>query len=177
MPPSEVYYDIETQRSADEVGGWHNTHLMRVSVAISWSPADGFKKWEENDIPHLLNYLSKFDRIISFNGDGFDSRVLSAYGDVSPINKKSFDVLKSLKQRLGHRVSLDSVSQATLGVGKTADGLVALRWWKEGKIDQIADYCRQDVQVLVDIVAFGRKNGFVKFASKVGDTQMVHVNW
>jgi DEAD/DEAH box helicase domain-containing protein len=29
-----VYLDIETQRSAADVGGWHNAHLMRVAVAV-----------------------------------------------------------------------------------------------------------------------------------------------
>lgn len=177
MSPSEVYYDIETQHSADEVGGWHNMHLMRVSVAISWSAEDGFRRWEESGVSDFLAYLSHFERIISFNGDGFDSKVLSAYGGMSAINKKSFDVLRELKRSLGHRVSLDSLSQATLGIGKTGSGLLALKWWKEGKLDQIADYCQQDVQVLVDIVAFARKNGFVKFESKMGGTQIVHVKW
>lgn len=177
MQPSEVYYDIETQLSAAEVGGWQNTHLMRVSVAITWSREDGFKRWEEGDIPRLLEYLSGFDRVISFNGDGFDSKVLSAYGNVSVINKKSFDVLKDLKNRLGHRVSLDSVSQSTLGTGKSADGLQALQWWKEGKVDQIAEYCRKDVQVLVDIVAFGRQQGFVHYTGKYGDVLKVRVDW
>ena len=31
--PRLVYFDIETQRSAEEVGGWHNAHLMRVALA------------------------------------------------------------------------------------------------------------------------------------------------
>lgn len=175
---SEVYYDIETQLSADEVGGWDNIHLMRVGVAVTWSPEEGFRQWEEPVAPGLIRYLSGFGKIFSFNGDGFDSRVLSHYGDVSGIHANSFDLLKDLKRRLGHRLSLDSLAQATLNVGKTANGLQSLQWWKEGKVQLIADYCRQDVQVLVDLVVFARKNGFVRYGDKMtGETFTVKVNW
>ncbi len=164
---SEVYYDIETQLSAGEVGGWDNIHLMRIAVAVTWSPEDGFRQWDEAKAGDLIRYLSGFGRIFSFNGDGFDARVLSHYGDVAPIYRASFDLLKDLKRRLNHRLSLDSLAQATLNVGKTADGLQSLQWWKEGKIDLIAEYCRRDVEVLVDLVAFARTNGFIRYSDKL----------
>jgi len=175
---SEVYYDLETQLSAGEVGGWNNIHLMRVAIGVTWSPEDGFLHWQESQAANLIRYLSGFPRIFSFNGDGFDARVLSMYGDVSGINARSFDLLTDLKKRLGHRLSLDSLAVATLNVGKTADGLQSLKWWKEGKVDLIASYCQQDVQVLVDLVAFARKNGFVRYSEKMtGEVLAVKVHW
>jgi DEAD/DEAH box helicase domain-containing protein len=176
-PSSEVYYDVETQLSAEEVGGWNNVHLMRVSIAVTYSAVDGFKRWNEQGIPSMLDYLDRFERIVSFNGDGFDSRVLSYYGNVLPMSMKSFDVLKDLTRKLGHRVKLDSVAQATLGIGKSADGLAALRWWKEGKVDTIAEYCQQDVQVLVDVVAHGRENHSVNYTDRSGLIRSVNVQW
>lgn len=177
IPISEVYYDVETQRSAEEVGGWGNVHLMKVAIAVSWSERDGFRVWNEPSIPEFITYLSGFDRVVSFNGDGFDSKVLSFYGDVRVIQKKSLDILVDLKKILGHRLRLDSLAKATLGVGKTADGLLSLKWWKEGRVDEIIRYCQQDVQVLMDLVAFGRKNGFVRYAGKSGAPQIVSVRW
>ncbi len=174
---TELFYDIETQRSAEEVGGWGNIPLMLVSVAVTWSEEDGYRHWEESAIPRLLEYLSRYDRIISFNGDGFDSRVLSHYGETSFLAKKSFDVLTDLKRRLGHRLSLESIAQATLGVGKSADGLQAIRWWKEGRIDLITEYCQRDVEVLMKIVGFGRNKGFIKFQDKFGTEKTVPVEW
>jgi DEAD/DEAH box helicase domain-containing protein len=103
--------------------------------------------------------------------------VLSFYGDVRVIQKKSLDILVDLKKILGHRLRLDSLAKATLGVGKTADGLLSLKWWKEGRVDEIIRYCQQDVQVLMDLVAFGRKNGFVRYAGKSGAPQIVSVRW
>ena len=174
---SEVYYDIESQKSAEEVGGWGNIRLMRVSVAISWSEQDGFRRWEERDVPEMIRYLGTFDRVISFNGDRFDATVLSAYGDVSALAARSMDLLTDLKARLGHRLTLDSLAKATLHVGKSADGLQALRWWKEGKIEEIARYCRDDVQVLIDLVAFARANGYVLYEDKSSGERRVPVSW
>lgn len=174
---TEVFYDIETQRAADEVGGWGNIHLMLVSVAVSWSEEDGFRHWDESATASFIEYLSRYDRIVSFNGDGFDSRVLSHYGDVGVIQQHSFDVLTDLKKRLGHRLSLESIAQATLGVGKSADGLQAIRWWKEGRIDLLAEYCQRDVEVLMKIVGFGRNKGFVKYQDKFGSEKTVRVEW
>lgn len=172
----EVYYDVETQLSAEDVGGWNNVHLMRVSVAVTWCEQEGFVAWMEDSVPALLSFMERFDKIVSFNGDGFDSRVLSYYGNVLPLQLKSFDVLTHLRRILGHRLSLDAIAQATLNVGKTADGLQALRWWKEGKVEEIARYCQQDVKVLRDVVAFGRAHGFVRYESR-GGVKSVNVAW
>jgi len=174
---SEVYYDIETQKSADEVGGWGNISLMKVSVAVSYCETDGFRRWMEGDVPQMISYLGTFERVISFNGDRFDAIVLSAYGDVSALQAKSMDLLVDLKGRLGHRLTLDSLARATLKVGKTADGLQALRWWKEGKIEEIARYCQADVKVLVDLVAFARANGYVSYEDKFSGERRVPVSW
>ncbi len=174
---SEVYYDIETQKSADEVGGWGNIHLMRVSVAVSYAEQDGFRHWAEDQVPELIRYLGNFDRVISFNGDRFDAVVLSAYGDVRTLVARSMDLLTDLKAKLGHRLTLDSLAKASLKVGKTADGLQALRWWKEGKIDEIARYCQADVQVLVDLVRFARANGYVLYEDKFTGVRRIPVRW
>jgi DEAD/DEAH box helicase domain-containing protein len=177
MNHDEVYYDVETQLSADEVGGWNNIRLMRVSLAVTWSEKDLFRLWEEPSANHLIEYLGGFGTVVSFNGDRFDSQVLSYYGNVDAINRHSFDVLVDLTRRLGHRLSLDSVAQATLGVGKSADGLIALRWWKEKQIELIAEYCRKDVQVLKDVVEFGRRNGHIKYSDRAGGSRTLDVEW
>ena len=55
-------------------------------------------------------------------------------------------MLVDIEKKLGHRLALDAVAQATLGVGKTGDGLDAIRWWREGKLLDIAEYCCFDVK-------------------------------
>ncbi|MFI5342511.1 MAG: ribonuclease H-like domain-containing protein, partial [Candidatus Methylomirabilales bacterium] len=124
MTMTEIYLDVETQRIADEVqGGWDNIRAFGLSVAVTWDEANGYREWYEPDAGRLIGELRAFDRIVTFNGLRFDLEVLSAYGDVGELHGKSLDLLQDLKRRLGFRVSLQSLGQATLGKKKTASGL------------------------------------------------------
>ena len=66
--------------------------------------------------------------------------------------------MASIKQALGRRLALNNVAQASLGISKSADGLQAYAWWKEGKIDEIKKYCIQDVKVTKNLYEYMLKN-------------------
>ena len=176
----EIYLDVETQRLADEVqGGWDNIRAFGLSVAVTWDAAHDFREWYEDDAVRLIGELSAFERIVTFNGDRFDLEVLSAYGDVAALRQKSVDVLRDLKRRLGFRVSLQAVAQSTLGRQKTGSGVDAVTWWRSGDPIQrrrVADYCRMDVEILRELVVYGRREGFVKVPSR-GKDLTVFVAW
>ena len=36
-----VYFDLETQRTANDVGGWDKKHQMGMSVGVTYSTAEG----------------------------------------------------------------------------------------------------------------------------------------
>jgi DEAD/DEAH box helicase domain-containing protein len=177
---TEIYLDVETQHLADEVqGGWDNIRAFGLSVAVTWDASSGLRDWYEADAGRLIGELLAFDRVVSFNGLRFDLEVLSAYGDVGELRKKSLDLLLDLKRRLGFRVSLQNLAQATLGKAKTASGLEAVKWWRSGDPalrQRVVDYCRMDVEILRDIVAYGRREGFVKVPSQ-GRDLTVYVAW
>lgn len=176
----EIYLDTETQRVADEVqGGWDNIRAFGLSVAVTWDASSGFREWYEPDAGRLIGELRAFDRIVTYNGLRFDFAVLSAYGDVRELQKKSLDLLQDLKRRLGFRVSLQNLAQATLGRAKTASGLEAVKWWRSGDPalrQRVVEYCRMDVDILREIVAHGRREGFVKVPSQ-GRELTVYVAW
>ena len=176
----EVYLDVETQRLAEEVeGGWDNIRAFGLSVAVTWDAANDFREWYEDDAARLIGELSGFERIVTFNGDRFDLEVLSAYGDVAALRQKSVDILRDLKRRLGFRVSLQAVAQSTLGRQKTGSGVDAVAWWRSGDPilrRRVADYCRMDVEILRELVAYGRREGFVKVPSR-GKELTVFVAW
>jgi DEAD/DEAH box helicase domain-containing protein len=177
---AEIYLDTETQRVADEVqGGWDNIRAFGLSVAVTWDATNGFREWYEPDAGRLIGELRAFDRIVTYNGLRFDLTVLSAYGDVREMEKKSLDLLQDLKRRLGFRVSLQNLAQATLGKSKTASGLEAVKWWRSGDPalrQRVVEYCRMDVEILREIVAHGRREGFVKVPSQ-GRELTVYVAW
>lgn len=173
----EIYVDVETLRLSDEVeGGWKNIQAFGLAVAVTWDEQNGFREWFELQAAALVKELLRFDRIVTFNGDRFDFTVLSAYAPVAGLRTLSFDLLTDLTKRLGHRIRLESVASATLGTAKGGSGLDAVRWWREGKKDKVVEYCRQDVKLMVDLVAYARQHGHVKIDSKV-DSKETPVSW
>ncbi|MBI2081357.1 MAG: ribonuclease H-like domain-containing protein [candidate division NC10 bacterium] len=179
----EIYLDTESQRGPEEVpGGWENIPAFGLAVAVTWDPAFGFRDWLEPDAALLLQELARFPRLITFNGNRFDLPLLSAYGPTVALRPRSFDVLADLKRRLGFRVSLGDLAQATLGRGKGGSGEEAIRWWRSGDPAlrrKVVEYCRQDVALLRDCVEYGRQHGFVFIPGPAADgpAQRVYVAW
>ena len=177
---AEIYLDAETQRLSDEVsGGWENIRAFGLAVAVTWDARNEFREWYEADAGRLIGELRAFDRIVTFNGLRFDLEVLSAYGDVHELRGKSLDLLQDLKRRLGFRVSLQNLAQATLGKRKTGSGVEAVQWWRSGDPalrQRVVEYCRMDVEILRDIVTHGRREGFVRVPSQ-GKDLPVYVAW
>ena len=181
-PASETKHyavlDIETQRSAQEVGGWHRADLMRVSVAVWYdSLEDDYTVYTEDRIPDLLARLKQVPRVVGFNINRFDYRVLSGYADMAWDQLPTVDLLEHVHRQLGFRLSLDHLAGQTLGTVKSADGLQALRWWKNGQVQEIIDYCRHDVKITRDLYRFGLENGYLLFQNKAGQQVRVPVGW
>jgi ATP-dependent helicase YprA (DUF1998 family) len=68
-------------------------------------------------------------------------------------------------------------ASATLGAHKTADGLQALQWWKQGKILEIITYCRQDVKITGDLYRYGIKKGHLLYVNKAQKKLRIPVTW
>src|SRR2546428_3420531 len=137
-----VYFDLETQRSAGEVGGWDRKRDMLMSVGVPYSTATGqYKIFGEEQVNDLIKELMRADRVIGFNIINFDYEVLAHYSPLDLRGAPTLDLMADLATKLGHRLSLDSVAKATLAAPKIADGEQALRWWKQGKLIEIAEYC------------------------------------
>jgi DEAD/DEAH box helicase domain-containing protein len=168
-PPRLLVFDLETQRSADEVGGWHNAHLMRISLAVIHDSLENrFTTFFEGDVDQLLERLASADLVIGFNVRRFDYQVLRGYTDDDLSSLPTFDLLDEIHARLGFRVSLAHLGEETLGESKSADGLQALEWWKEGRTGEIEEYCRRDVALLRDLFDHAREHGHLLFRSRRG---------
>lgn len=179
MRRREIYLDVETQRCSEEVvGGWNNIPGFGLAVAITWDEERKFQSWGEEQAGDLLQDLGKCSRIITFNGENFDFRVLSAYGKVDRLYLNSWDLLTEITQVLGHRVKLDQLAEGTLGRRKTADGKQAVLWWRSGDLDlrqKVIDYCKEDVAILMDLVGRLRQFGFLQFVDFRGRVKVVRI--
>ena len=171
-------FDVETQRSAAEVGGWHRAERMGVSVAVLYdSGSDSYFTYREGEVSGLISHLEKLDLVVGFNNKRFDNRVLSAYTTLDLASLPTLDILEEVKNRLGYRLSLDSLAEHTLEVKKSGHGLLALKWDKEGRIDKIIEYCRKDVEITRDLFLYGIRNNCLLFQNKAGHTVRCPVNF
>ncbi len=144
-----LIYDIETKRSAADVGGWNNSDKMGISVAVIYSfEKDEYEVYEEKEADAFIRRLEGAKCIIGFNNIGFDNKVIIGYRIPDFTKTLVFDMLSDVRSRTGRRFSLDNLAGATIGAAKTADGLQALEWYKQGgEIGKIIEYCKMDVEV------------------------------
>ena len=170
--------DIETRRSAAEVGGWNRAEKMGVSCAVLYDSRSGrFHDYSQDRVDALCGHLLQLDRVVGFNLIRFDYRVLAGVSRFDFYSLPTLDILVKVHTVLGYRLSLDHLAQNTLGAQKSADGLMALQWWQQGEVDKIIDYCTQDVRVTRDLYRFGRDNRFLIFRNKAGHQVRVPVSW
>ena len=170
LPAHYGVFDLETIRSADEVGGWQRAEKMGISVAVVYdSQLDGYVIYLEDEIDRLVDHLVSLDLIVGFNNKRFDNRVLSGYSTVQLDALPTIDLLEEVSNHLGYRLSLDRLAEHTLGTKKSADGMQALKWYKEGKIREICEYCRQDVEITKNLFLHGLENGHLLFKNKAGN--------
>jgi DEAD/DEAH box helicase domain-containing protein len=171
-------FDLETQRSYQDVGGWHRADRMGISCAVLFdSKQNQYLEFLENQVGNFIEHLKTLPLVVGFNIKRFDYLVLKGYTDFDFSRLNSLDILEHVHQRLSYRLSLDHLANATLGVEKSANGLLALKWWKEGRIRDIVDYCIKDVELTHDLFLFGRKNQYLLFKNKAGQKVRVPVSW
>jgi len=177
--PRVLFLDLETQRLAQEVGGWKNTHLMGISVAVVYdSIEEDFITFTEERIGELIERLETADLVVGFNLKRFDYGVLSAYTDRDLEALNTFDILEDIHRRIGFRLGLDHLARETLNQGKSADGIQAVEWFRKGQLEKVVDYCRRDVAVTRDLFLHGLDKGYLVYRRKKEDRRVrLRVDW
>ena len=182
-----VVFDVETRRGAKEVGGWQNAHRMGVSVAVLYdSRTNSFYTYQEEELGEMFERMASAARVIGFNNLRFDNMVLSPFAAQTLLEDgrqlelarlPNMDLLEKIRRSSGLRISLDNLAEATLGVGKSGNGLHALRWWQQGELDKLAAYCRKDVELTRDIYTFGLKEKYLFYTNKAGSKTRISVDF
>lgn len=146
-----VVYDVETYSKTDSTS-IEDTKFLAVAVTKSSTNGE-IRLWFEEEVPRLIQYLLSFPKIVGFNIKSFDNGVLASYldGALERLNAKSIDLMELVEQKLGHRMSLASISGPTLRRGKVLDGALAAKLWKEGNEEQVISYCKDDVEITYDL--------------------------
>lgn len=132
-------------------------------VAVYDSETDAFTSYLREELPQLWPLLERTDALIGFNSDSFDIPLLNRYypGDLTHI--RSIDLLTEVQRALGRRIRLQSLAEATLGKGKSGDGLKAVEWWQQGLIDKVRAYCIEDVRITKELFEYARDHRALKY--------------
>lgn len=168
----ELIFDIET------IGDIRDYSQLKITVVSIFDYAtDSYVSFDETNLSGLWPYIEKADRLIGYNSDHFDIPILNRYYPGELTAFPSLDMLKVVKDVLGKRYKLNDLAKATLQIEKSADGLQAQEWYKQGKIDEIKKYCEQDVKVTKELYEYGRQNKMLYYPTITGEIMPFAVNF
>lgn len=156
-----ICFDIETKDLAPRDPSLENLSKLGCSVACAWDSASNkMLTFFENDLPALVQLLRE-RLIVGYNIRRFDLPVLTGYGlDLEDLDV--FDLMDEVERGLGRKwIKLQYVAEGTLNEGKSADGLMAIEWYKQGKFKELAEYCARDVEVTHKIFRHGLEKKFL----------------
>ncbi|MBP9865296.1 MAG: ribonuclease H-like domain-containing protein [Candidatus Omnitrophica bacterium] len=177
-----LVFDIETQKSFQEVGGKSRANFLeklKVSVVGTYDYlTDKYYAYEESEMMVLEQRLRSLGLIVGFNSRRFDLPVLQPYLFMKGEDIPQIDLLEAIEEARGHRASLDSVAGPTLKLHKSGSGKDALVLFKEGKMDELKHYCLDDVKLTRLIFEYGLREDKILFTSTWDyKTYEVPVNW
>jgi DEAD/DEAH box helicase domain-containing protein len=156
----KIVLDLETQKSFQDVGGRGKNHLLKVSVCCIYDYSTGkYSSYEEHELAKLAPILQTADQIIGYNIKDFDFEVIQPYLNFNINEVPALDLLSEIEKVLHHRIKLDIVAQGTLGTGKSGNGLEAILYYQNGRMDLLKKYCLDDVKITKQVYDYALKNG------------------
>jgi len=165
----EIFFDVETKKIFSEIET-DNPADLGVSIVSVYSrdlnddltESNGkMESFWEKDFEKMWPLFQNADRIIGFNSIGFDVPALKPYTNFPFEKLPHFDIMYKFKDKVGHRISLDSLAKETLDKEKIDVGLNAVLYWKkhdEESLTKLRKYCEEDVFITRDIYDFALKN-------------------
>ena len=175
----KVVFDIETKNVFSDVGKYDPVLLDIAIIAIHDSETDKYSTFLENELGQLWPILERADMLIGYNSEHFDVPLLNKYypGDLAKI--KNLDILSEIRKSYGRRMKLDQIAEGTLGVNKSGHGLEATKWWKEGEVEKVRQYCIDDVRITKEVYDYARANNKLIFkeGGKLNEIPLDTSNW
>ncbi len=159
----KIVLDIETSNTFHDVGSNDPAKLSLSLMVVYDYATDAYLTFTQKNISELWPIIEQTDLLIGYNSDHFDIPLLNKYypGDLTTIG--SLDLMLEVKNVVGRSLKLDNIAQATLGVGKSGHGLQAIEWWKNGEVEKVEQYCRDDVKVTKDVYEYALQNNTLKY--------------
>jgi DEAD/DEAH box helicase domain-containing protein len=162
----KITFDIETANDFSDTGSGDPASLELAMVCIHDSADNSYRSFVKEELKDLWSILEHADLLIGFNIEHFDIPILAKYYAGNLAHIRTVDLLKEVRNSLGRRLKLQTIAEATLGAGKLGSGIDSLRWWREGKLDKVREYCIEDVRITKALYDHARTHGFLKFRDR-----------
>lgn len=230
---ADIFFDVETKELLDQHAPDQDAAIraLHLSVGVAWCECHGEQIFHSTAA--LAEHLLAHDRIVGFRTRYFDNTVLAwsperitrehfdavtgkhiiekplpdAPEDLKKaLDLKTFDISMDLESRLGFKLSLASLAEASLGKAKNATGPQAVVWnrlaatlkdkWPYALMDvgdtegaqrvnelgrwfqeRLEQYCAADVQLLRKVFEYGVANKRVAYIDFEGERRIVKVQW
>jgi len=178
MGPNIIVLDLETKLAFDEVGERNPAGLGVTVVGTYLYSEAAYRIFREDKICELGELLIARPLLVGFNIKRFDLPVLKPYLRMGINDLPVLDIMEEISKQLGHRVSLNSVAKATLGVSKSGNGLDAIRYYKNGEWDKLEKYCLDDVRLTKELFEYGARQKELFYLTKFDQARArVPVDW
>lgn len=174
MSKFPVILDVETKHTFRD---FNDPKKLGISVAVVYDYTDHkAKAFLEKDLSQLFAILEHSSYIIGYNVKSFDMEVLQGYYPGKVASFSVFDMLDDIREKLGRRLALNDLINATLGKKKTGHGLMAIDYYKEGKFEELCKYCTDDVMLTKELFEYGAQKGEVFFLDENGKNS-IKTSW
>lgn len=99
-----------------------------------------------------LQLFNRAGKLVGFSSNRYDIPVLNGYFrrlriDCDLWKKERVDLLEEIELATGERISLSRLAEANLGEKKEQHGFDAIQLYKEGRMDELKEYCLKDVRL------------------------------
>ncbi len=169
-PMDKLVIDIETKNTFAEVGGQSNIHKLDASfVGVYSYNKDRYFSFYEHQFAELGALFQTAGLIIGFSINRFDIPVMEKYFKFNLKAIPCLDLLEEIELGLGQRISLDILAKTNLGIGKTHHGLDAIKFYREGNLEELKNYCLHDVKITKDLYDLAKKQGHLLVPRKYSD--------
>ncbi len=164
--PNILVFDIET---IGNISSPNFVDEMQITVVGVYNYAkDEYKTYFLEELSDLEADLKQANLLVGFNNDHFDTPILNKYYQFDLFSIASFDILREFRANTGKRLGLDAIASMTLGSSKSGTGSNAMTLYQDGKLEELAQYCLNDVKLTKDIFEYCINKQHLIYPSKDG---------
>jgi DEAD/DEAH box helicase domain-containing protein len=159
-------FDIET---IGNISSPNFVDEMQITVVGVYNYAKNeYKTYFLEELLYLESDLKQANLLVGFNNDHFDTPILNKYYQFDLFSIASFDILREFRANTGKRLGLDAIASMTLGSSKSGTGSNAMTLYNDGKLEELAQYCLNDVKLTKDIFEYCITKQHLIYPSKDG---------